>query len=254
MPLPELRRRFYGREGLQDVVRRPGGVPLAVAAARRASSALAGFALQSPPARRVESSHLLCEMAEWDVAVLIDERRNLRLSSEGHVFLARIRRGVVVGLAFATAVEEALRVQPRHDRHVGRVCARLGGALVQAFHNRSNGTLAGLPKLLHDLGFEFVQGRWRGLATRLGPLSECHLRRIIASASALAARPAHQGRAQAQTGDRARALESATMMHSMKGDVPMRQQRTNQTRLDVVPDVNDGEVTVEQALAMRDDQ
>ena len=34
----------------------------------------------------------------------------------------------------------------------------------------------------------------------------------------------------------------------------MRQQRTNQTRLDVVPDVNDGEVTVEQALAMRDDQ
>lgn len=34
----------------------------------------------------------------------------------------------------------------------------------------------------------------------------------------------------------------------------MRQQRRNQTRLDLVPDVEDGEVTVEQALAMRDDR
>jgi hypothetical protein len=34
----------------------------------------------------------------------------------------------------------------------------------------------------------------------------------------------------------------------------MRQQRRNQTRLGLVPDVEDGEVTVEQALAMRDDQ
>jgi len=34
----------------------------------------------------------------------------------------------------------------------------------------------------------------------------------------------------------------------------MRQQRTNQTRLGLVPDTEDGEVTVEQALALRDDQ
>jgi hypothetical protein len=34
----------------------------------------------------------------------------------------------------------------------------------------------------------------------------------------------------------------------------MRQQRRNQTRLGLVPDAEDGEVTVEQALAMRDDQ
>jgi hypothetical protein len=34
----------------------------------------------------------------------------------------------------------------------------------------------------------------------------------------------------------------------------MRQQRTNETRLGLVPDTEDGEVTVEQALAMRDDQ
>src|SRR4051812_46406564 len=34
----------------------------------------------------------------------------------------------------------------------------------------------------------------------------------------------------------------------------MSEQRTNQTRLGLVPDVEDGEVTVEQALAMRDDQ
>lgn len=34
----------------------------------------------------------------------------------------------------------------------------------------------------------------------------------------------------------------------------MRQQRRNQTRLGLVPDVEDGEVTIEQALAMRDDQ
>jgi hypothetical protein len=34
----------------------------------------------------------------------------------------------------------------------------------------------------------------------------------------------------------------------------MRQQRRNQTKLDLVPDAKDGEVTVEQALAMRDDQ
>jgi hypothetical protein len=34
----------------------------------------------------------------------------------------------------------------------------------------------------------------------------------------------------------------------------MRQQRTNQTMLGLVPDVDGGEVTVEQALAMRNDQ
>lgn len=34
----------------------------------------------------------------------------------------------------------------------------------------------------------------------------------------------------------------------------MRQQRRHQTRLGLVPDVKDGEVTAEQALAMRDDQ
>jgi hypothetical protein len=34
----------------------------------------------------------------------------------------------------------------------------------------------------------------------------------------------------------------------------MRQERSNQTRLGLVPEVEDGEVTVEQALAMRDDQ
>ena len=34
----------------------------------------------------------------------------------------------------------------------------------------------------------------------------------------------------------------------------MRQQRRNQTRLGLVPDADDAEVTVEQALAMRDDQ
>jgi hypothetical protein len=34
----------------------------------------------------------------------------------------------------------------------------------------------------------------------------------------------------------------------------MEQERRNQTRLGLVPEVEDGEVTVEQALAMRDDQ
>jgi hypothetical protein len=34
----------------------------------------------------------------------------------------------------------------------------------------------------------------------------------------------------------------------------VRQQRRNQTRLGLVPEVDDGEVPVEQALAMRDDQ
>lgn len=34
----------------------------------------------------------------------------------------------------------------------------------------------------------------------------------------------------------------------------MRQQQTNQTRLGLVPDPEDGEVTVEQALVMRDNQ
>jgi hypothetical protein len=34
----------------------------------------------------------------------------------------------------------------------------------------------------------------------------------------------------------------------------MRRQRTNQTMLGLVPNVDEGEVTVEQALAMRDDQ
>jgi hypothetical protein len=40
----------------------------------------------------------------------------------------------------------------------------------------------------------------------------------------------------------------------MKGDAAMRQQRRNQTKLGLVPDLEDGEVTVEEALAMRDDQ
>jgi alpha-beta hydrolase superfamily lysophospholipase len=44
------------------------------------------------------------------------------------------------------------------------------------------------------------------------------------------------------------------MLNSTKGDVSMRQQRRNQTRLGLVPNLEDGEVTVEQALAMRNDQ
>ena len=162
---------------------------------RALSSPLAGLALQSPPARWVEFSHLLREVAERDVAVLVDECRDLGLGSQRHVFLARVRGGVMVSLAFATADEEAFLAQPRHYRHVGRVRAGVGGGLVQALHHGPNGAFAGLPDFLHDLGLELVQWGRRRLAARFGALSEWHLRRIIAIPSALAAPPARRVRA-----------------------------------------------------------
>jgi hypothetical protein len=72
--LEEERGPFRARTGDTEVGRHR---PTALPRSGGAGSALAGLALQRPAACRVEFRHLLREVAQGDVSVLIDERRHL---------------------------------------------------------------------------------------------------------------------------------------------------------------------------------
>src|ERR1700733_3323691 len=142
-------------------------------------SALARPALERPAPRGVEPRHLLGEMAERDVAVLVDEALDLSLRAESHVLVALVGRGVVVGLALAAATQHPLLVQPRHDRHVRRVRTFVARARVERLHHRTDRRLASGPQLLHHLGLELVERRRRG-GTGALRRSGRHLRRTLA--------------------------------------------------------------------------
>src|SRR5689334_25233873 len=81
----------------------------------------AGKALQLAAAFGVELGHLTREMAEGHVAVALDELVDAGLRPLVLVLGAREGGGVEVGLALAPARQQALGVQAREDRHVGRV-------------------------------------------------------------------------------------------------------------------------------------
>src|SRR4051794_36976439 len=98
-------------------------------------SLLACKALQLPAAVGIELGHLPGEVAECRVPVARDERVDARLRAQIGVLVARVDRAVQVGLALATARDEALFVQTTEDRHVGRVRARLLRALVERLHD-----------------------------------------------------------------------------------------------------------------------
>jgi hypothetical protein len=148
---------------------------------RRTSSALTGQALQRPSAGRIETRHLLREMAERDLPVLLDETFDLRLRSQGHVLIALVGGGVVVGLTLSPADEHALLVQAGHDRHVGRVCAFFRRALVERLHHGAHRSLTASPQLLHHLGLEFMQRRRNEGRCRWLALMRAHLRHSIAA-------------------------------------------------------------------------
>ena len=118
-------------------IRFPNG--LAPRLPRAAVLAFASLALQGPTTRRIELRHLLCEVAESDVPVLVDEGRDLGPGAQGKVAVAGVLGGVVIGLSIAAAAEQPLLVQPRHDGHIGGVRTRLGGDAVQCVHHRAHG-------------------------------------------------------------------------------------------------------------------
>src|SRR5580700_2672229 len=157
-----------------------------------AGSALARQALERPPARGIQLRHLLGEVAEGDVAVLVDEALDLGLRPQSHVLVALVGRGVVVGLALASPAEQALLVKPRHDRHVRRVGAFLARAGVERLHHRAHGGLATGPQLLHHLGLELVQRRWGGSGAWALRRTARHLRRNLADGRILG--PGRAGR------------------------------------------------------------
>src|ERR1700736_2723113 len=137
---------------LQTIVDRPDTAPPSarldahepgrVGASRTPEAALSGLArqaLESPAPRRVEVGHLLGEVAERDVPVLRNQILDLRPRPQGHVLISVVPWCIEIGLTLAAANEDALLVQPRHDRHVGRVSALLARALIQRLHDRSHG-------------------------------------------------------------------------------------------------------------------
>src|SRR5690242_17238953 len=87
-------------------------------------SALTREALERGAALRVELRHPAGEVAERDVAELVDQLLHLGLRAQVGVGLARVDGAVEVGLALAPAGEQALRVQPGERGHIRRIRAR----------------------------------------------------------------------------------------------------------------------------------
>src|SRR5690348_16072791 len=121
----------------------------------------AGKALQLAAAFGVKLRHLAREVAQRHVAVALDELVDAGLRPLVLVLAAREGRSVEVGLAFAPARQQALGVQARQDRHVGRVGPRLLGTRVERVHRLADRdlALAPAPDLVHHLGLELVQRR-----------------------------------------------------------------------------------------------
>jgi len=116
-----------------------------------ARSGLAGQALQCPSPGRVKTRHLLREVTERDLSVLLDKPFDLRLRPQGHVLIAVVGGGVVVGLALPPADQDAFLVQAGHDRHIRRVGALFLRVLVERLHHGANRSLSASPELLHHL-------------------------------------------------------------------------------------------------------
>jgi hypothetical protein len=123
-------------------------------------SRFTGKTLQRAPASRVKLSELSSDVGERKVAELIDDRIELGAGAEIRVLIGCIAGRVEVGLSLAPTLEEALAVQPGHDRHVRRVGALLVRSGVEGFHDVADGSFSMPPDLLHDLGLEFVERWW----------------------------------------------------------------------------------------------
>src|SRR5947208_6675962 len=102
--------------------------------------------------RGVDGIELRGEGDERGVAELGDEAAREVARQPRAALLTRERRAVHVGLAVAGALEQALGVEPRHDRHDGRVreLAAPSKILDDVAHRRG----PALPQAVHDLGLE----------------------------------------------------------------------------------------------------
>ena len=110
-------------------------------------------------AGRVELGHRGGEVRERDVAVLGDERTDLRAGARVGVLAPRTDRPVQMGLAVALAREHALGSQPAHDRHHGGVRAFAPGPRVDLVqHGPDRHRRRQVPHDVHHLGLKLVQG------------------------------------------------------------------------------------------------
>src|SRR3989442_15511143 len=102
--------------------------------------------------RCVDGIELRGEGHEGGVAELGDEAAREIARQARATLLAGERGTIDVGLAVARALEQALRVEPRHDRHDRRVreLTTASQVLDDVAHRRG----AALPQAIHDLGLE----------------------------------------------------------------------------------------------------
>jgi len=137
-----------------------------VRAGAAGSSVLASKTLERTAPRGVELRHFASEVAQGDLAVLIDEVADAFLSATFAVLVARQHRRVVVGLADALTPKHALAIEPVDDGHERRIRAAAATRRVDGVHDLSHGGALRGPQGIHDLGLQVVQLRGdEGLAS-----------------------------------------------------------------------------------------
>src|ERR1700733_3261964 len=112
---------------------------------------LASKALKRSTMFGVQLSHLACDVRERHLAELVDHGFNREKGAQLGVLISRIDGPVEIRLAFTSSLQQPFAVQPRHDRHVGRVGAVFGSVAVQRLHHLTDRHLLTAPYLFHHL-------------------------------------------------------------------------------------------------------
>src|SRR5580704_19775379 len=93
---------------------------------------------------RIQSRDLTGEVSKRDLAESVDDRVDSRAGTEIRVVFPGVHGPVEVRLPAACADEQALGIQPGHDRHIGRVRAR-GATTIKGLHDLSHADFVARP-------------------------------------------------------------------------------------------------------------